>query len=209
MKRLTLSIKISRFILLAFTLTLPLMIKAQNILNDISFKSKNNGIIVEFYFENSISADSIYAWQSDNDWFYFTLHNIISDTSYLRNNTYYERPVIAFQPIVNDKITQIGLRLSQRVDSFELYKKKKTNLINAHLHYSVEKFRELALINNENKINKDPENVYSRLKTWMFLIGSGYVITGMSSQDKDNKNLEIGLTTIFLTYILDKIFFNN
>ena len=64
-------------------------------------------------------------------------------------------------------------------------------------------------VNNENKIKKDLENVNSRLKTWMFLIGSGYVITGMSSQDKDNKNLEIGLTTIFLTYIVDKIFFNN
>ena len=79
MKRLTLSTKESKFMLL-FLLYFTLIVKAQNILNDISFKSKNNGIIVEFEFENSISADSIYAWQSDNDWFYFTLHNIISDT---------------------------------------------------------------------------------------------------------------------------------
>jgi len=178
----------------------------QNILNDIRFKSKDNGIIVEFDFENTISADSIYSWQSDNDWFYFTLHNVTSDTLSLINKTSYTSPILAFQPIINDKTTQIGIRLTQRVESFELYKKSKINSINAHLHYPLEKFNEIQMAINKNQSQREFDNSFSRSKNWMFLIGSGYVISGIVSDDEKNKNLEIGLSTIFLTYIIDKFF---
>ena len=74
------NIKILSYLLVVFMFILPQKGKTQNTLHDIRFKSKDNGIIVEFDFENTISADSIYSWQSDNDWFYFTLHNVTSDT---------------------------------------------------------------------------------------------------------------------------------
>ena len=48
---------------------------ANNVLNNISFQSKENGIMVEFYLSNPMSADSINAWQSQSDWFYFTFYN--------------------------------------------------------------------------------------------------------------------------------------
>ena len=200
------NIKILSYLLVVFMFILPQKGKTQNILNDIRFKSKDNGIIVEFDFKNTISADSIYSWQSDNDWFYFTLHNVTSDTLSLINETSYTSPILAFQPIINDKTTQIGVRLSQRVESFELYKKTKTNSINAHLHYSLEKFNEIPMAINKNQSQREFDNSFSRSKNWMFLIGSGYVISGLVSKDKKNKNLEIGLNAIFLTYIIDKVF---
>ena len=200
------NIKILSYLLAVFLLILPQKGKTQNALNDIRFKSKDNGIIVEFEFENTISADSIYSWQSDNDWFYFTLHNVTSDTLSLINKTSYTSPILAFQPIINDKTTQIGIRLSQRVESFELYKRTKTNSINAHLHYSLEKFNEIAMASNKNQSQREFDNSFSRSKNWMFLIGSGYVISSLVSKDEENKNLEIGLSAIFLTYIIDKVF---
>ena len=42
---------------------------SQNSINNIIFKNKDNGILVDFNFEYSMSSDSIYAWQSDNEWF--------------------------------------------------------------------------------------------------------------------------------------------
>ena len=200
------NIKILSYLLAVFLLILPQKGKTQNALNDIRFKSKDNGIIVEFEFENTISADSIYSWQSDNDWFYFTLHNVTSDTLSLINKTSYTSPILAFQPIINDKTTQIGIRLSQRVESFELYKKTKTNSINAHLHYSLEKFNEIPMAINKNQGQREFDNSFSRTKNWMFLIGSGYVFSGLFSKDEKNKNLEIGLSTIVLTYIINKVF---
>ena len=200
------NIKILSYLIAVFLLILPQKGKTQNALNDIRFKSKDNGIIVEFEFENTISADSIYSWQSDNDWFYFTLHNVTSDTLSLINETSYTSPILAFQPIINDKTTQIGIRLSQRVESFELYKKTKTNSINAHLHYSLEKFNEIPMAISKNQSQREFDNSFSRSKNWMFLIGSGYVFSGLFSKDEKNKNLEIGLSAIVLTYIINKIF---
>ena len=200
------NIKILSYLLVVFLLILPQKGKTQNTLYEIRLKSKDNGIIVEFEFENTISADSIYSWQSDNDWFYFTLHNVTSDTLSLINKTSYTSPILAFQPIINDKTTQIGIRLSQRVESFELYKKTKTNSINAHLHYSLEKFNEIPMAINKNQGQREFDNSFSRTKNWMFLIGSGYVFSGLFSKDEKNKNLEIGLSTIVLTYIINKVF---
>ena len=201
------NIKSLSYLIVVFLFILPQKGITQNTLNDIRFKSKDNGIIVEFEFENTISADSIYSWQSDNDWFYFTLHNVTSDTLSLINKTYYTFPILNFQPIINDKTTQIGIRLSQRVESFELYKKTKTNSINAHLHYSLEKFNEIPMAIKKNQSQREFDNSFSRSKNWMFLIGSGYAISGLVSKDEKNKNLEIGLSAIFLTYIIDKVLY--
>ena len=70
MMRMAPNIKALSYLLVVFVFILPQKGKTQNTLNDIRFKSKDNGIIVKFDFENIISPDSIYSWQSDNDWFY-------------------------------------------------------------------------------------------------------------------------------------------
>ena len=59
---------------------------------------------------------------------------------------------------------------------------------------------------NKNQSQREFDNSFSRSKNWMFLIGSGYVISGLVSKDEKNKNLEIGLSTIFLIYVINKVF---
>ena len=108
-----------------------------NVLTNIEFEEKENGIIVEFEFMKPISSDSVYAWQSDNQWFYFTLHNILSDTFKLNQETTFDLPILDFQPIISSDNTQIGLRLKKRVDSFEFYNQNQKNFLNAHLHLSL------------------------------------------------------------------------
>ena len=62
------------------------------------------------------------------------------------------------------------------------------------------------MASNMNQSQREVDNSFSRSKNWMFLIGSGYVISGLVLKDEKNKNLEIGLSTIFLTYIINKVF---
>ena len=176
---------------------------SQNSINNIIFNNKDNGILVDFNFEYSMSSDSIYAWQSDNEWFYFTLYNVFCDTLLLRNNTIYDHPILEFQPIINDKTTQIGLRLKNKVESFEFYEKKQKNLISAHLHYSLDEFKELPLADLEYKKKREFENLFSRSKSWLFFTGAGYTISGLLSDNENN--LRIGLSTICLTYLFNKI----
>ena len=59
---------------------------------------------------------------------------------------------------------------------------------------------------NKNQSQREFDYSFSRSKNWMFLIGSGYVFSGLFSKDEKNKNLEIGLSTIVLTYIINKVF---
>ena len=176
---------------------------SQNSLNDIIFKGKDNGILVEFNFQNPISSDSIYAWQSDNEWFYFTLHNVFCDTLLLNKNTNYDYPILEFQPIINDRTTQIGLRLKNKVESFEFYERNQKNLINAHLHYSLDKFKELPLADRKYEKNKEFDNLFFRSKSWLFLIGTGYTLSGLLSENENN--LQIGISTILITFLFNKI----
>ena len=62
------------------------------------------------------------------------------------------------------------------------------------------------MASNMNQNQREFDNSFSRSKNWMFLIGSGYAISGLVSKDEKNKNLEIGLSAIVLTYIINKIF---
>ena len=176
---------------------------SQNSLNNITFNNKDNGILVDFNFENPMSSDSIYAWQSDNEWFYFTLYNVFCDTLLLSKNTVYDHPILEFQSIINDRTTQIGLRLKNKVESFEFYKKNQKNLISAHLHYSLDKFKELPLADLNYKKKREFDNLFSRSKSWLFFIGTGYTISGLLS-GKEN-NLRIGISTIFVTFLFNKI----
>ena len=117
-----------------------------NYLKDISFYGKENGLIVEFVFEKEVSPDSVNAWQSQTEWFYFTLYNVLADTLELLVQTEISKPVLNFQPILTEQSTQIGIKLKNRVESFEIYRTSENNILNAHLHYPIENFAELSSV---------------------------------------------------------------
>ena len=181
----------------------------RNVLTNIEFKEKENGIIVEFKFIDPITPDSVYAWQSDNQWFYFTLHNILSDTLKLEQETTFNLPILDFQPILSSNNTQIGLRLKKRVDSFEFYNRNQKNLLNAHLHYSLDNFDSIILVNTKTKKVREFESLFARSKSWLFILASGYSIASLIN-DKDTKiNVEAGIITLILSYLINKSWTNN
>ena len=180
-----------------------------NVLTKIEFEEKENGIIVEFKFIEPISSDSVYAWQSDNQWFYFTLHNILSDTLKLDHETTFNFPILDFQPIISSNSTQIGLRLKKQVDSFEFYNRNQKNLLNAHLHYSLDNFNSVILANTKTNKVREFDNLFARSKSWLFILASGYSIASLIN-DKDTKiNVEAGIITLILSYFINKSWTNN
>ena len=180
-----------------------------NVLTNIEFEEKENGIIVEFKFIEPISSDSVYAWQSDNQWFYFTLHNILSDTLKLEQETTFNLPILDSQPIISSNSTQIGLRLKKQVDSFEFYKRNQKNLLNAHLHYSLDNFNSVILANTKTNKVREFDNLFARSKSWLFIFASGYSIASLIN-DKDTKiNVEAGIITLILSYFINKSWTNN
>jgi len=177
-----------------------------NYLKSIAFDGKENGVIIEFVFDSSVSPDSVNAWQSNTQWFYFTIYNVLSDTSQLLEQTQLKHPVLTFQPIITEQSTQIGVKLKNRIESFEIFRTNKNNVLNAHLHYSLENFSKLSSISTYNKRTREFNNKFSRSKSWLLLIGSGYTITGLLSDNRDNNTeLKIGISTLVLTYLIHKI----
>jgi len=177
-----------------------------NYLKNVSFHGKENGLIIEFVFEGSVSPDSINAWQSQTEWFYFTLYNVLADTTELLEHTELTRPVLSFQPIITEKSTQIGIKLTNRVESFEILRINEKNTLNAHLHYPLENFAELSSVRAYNNKKREFSNRFSRSKSWLLLIGSGYTLTGlMDNTKKMNTELKIGIGTLIFTYIIHKL----
>ena len=137
-----------------------------NYLKSITFDGKENGVIIEFVFDSSISPDSVNAWQSNTQWFYFTIYNVLSDTSQLLEQTQLKHPVLTFQPIITEQSTQIGVKLKNRIESFEIFRTNKNNVLNAHLHYSLENFSNLSSVSTYNKRTREFSNKFSRSKSW-------------------------------------------
>ena len=177
-----------------------------NFLKNVSFNGKENGLIIEFIFDAPVPPEDINAWQSNTKWFYFTIYNVSTDTSRLLEQTQTNSPVLNFQPILNKQSTQIGIKLKDRVETFEIFKTNKENTLSAHLHYSLEKFPELASVSNYKKKERKFNDKFSRSKSWLLFIGSGYTITGlMNKDDKLNNELKFGVGTLFITYLIHKI----
>ena len=177
-----------------------------NYLKDVTFYGKENGLIVEFVFAEAVSPDSVNAWQSQTEWFYFTLYNVLADTSELLVQTEIKKPVLNFQPILTEQSTQIGIKLKNRVESFEIFKTREDNTLNAHLHYSIENFSELSSVSTYKRKKREFNSRFSRSKSWLLLIGSGYTITGLLNNKKImNTELKIGIGTLVFTYIIHRI----
>jgi hypothetical protein len=177
-----------------------------NYLNNISFVGKENGVIIEFVFDSPVSPDSVNAWQSNTQWFYFTIYNVLSDTSQLLKQTHVEYPVLTFEPIITEQSTQVGIKLKNSIESFEIFRTNKNNVLNAHLHYSLDNFHKLSSVSTYKKGKREFSNKFSRSKSWLLLIGSGYTITGLLNDNKENNSeLRIGIGTLVFTYLIHKL----
>ena len=101
--------------------------------------------MVQRQCQHKRNYEDINAWQSNTKWFYFTIYNVSTDTSRLLRQTQTNSPILNFQPILNKQSTQIGIKLKDRVETFEIFRTNKENTLNAHLHYSLENFPECSI----------------------------------------------------------------
>ena len=168
---------------------------SSNYLNNISFKDKENGLMVKFTFNNPMSPDSINAWQSKTDWFYFTFYNVSGDSAYLMNTTKVIDPLKSFQPIISEQSTQIGIKLKNRIETYEFFSIDNPNVINANLHYPLENFAALSSVANFKEKEIKLKNNVKNFKQSLLFLASGFTAIGLVKyENKLNAELKIGIS---------------
>ncbi|MED5553539.1 MAG: hypothetical protein VX530_00505, partial [Candidatus Neomarinimicrobiota bacterium] len=105
-----------------------------------------------------------------------------------------------------EQSTQIGIKLKNRVELYEIFRTSENNTLNAHLHYPIENFAKLSSVTTHKRKKREFTSRFSRSKSWLLLIGSGYTITGLLKDSKKmNTDLKIGIGTLVFTYIIHRI----
>ena len=83
---------------------------------------------------------------------------------------------------------------------FHIFSKKKFKNNYSSNTYN---YDESNVLNNKKR---EFSNRFSRSKSWLLLIGSGYTLTGlMDNTKKMNTELKIGIGTLIFTYIIHKL----
>ena len=179
-----------------------------NRLAGIGFDPKQNGLIVELEFEAPMSPDSISAWQAGSGWFYFTLYNVEADSAEL-SVTRVPKEIVSFQPIVSTGSTQLGIRLRQPIEQYDIIGSDDPGTLLANLHYSTERFADLPAVAGYQQREREFSSLFARARSWLYVTGAGLTMTGLmktgTGPAKDNWELRTGIVTLVATYILDKL----
>ena len=179
-----------------------------NRLTGIGFDPKQNGLIVELEFERPMSPDSISAWQAGSGWFYFTLYNVEADSAKL-SGIKIQREIVSFQPIVSTGSTQLGIRLRQPIEQYDIIGSDDPGSLLANLYYSTESFAELPAVAGYQKREREFSSLFARTRSWLYITGAGLTMTGLMKNGpgpiEDSWELRTGIVTLVATYILDKL----
>lgn len=195
-------------ILLILLISFSRLPAESNQLSRVAFEAKQNGLIVAFEFEKPMSPDSISAWQAGSGWFYFTLYNVDADSTNL-SKTRTPREILTFQPIVTPESTQLGIRLRQPIDQYDIVQVEHPNRLVANLHYPAEQFASLPAVSEYQQEQRQFSSRFKRTRSWLYITGAGLTMTGLlkgeSVSAEKNWELVTGIVTLAATYILDKL----
>jgi len=173
-------------------------------LQSIEIESKSNGIIVTVTMDSSLGKNDITAWQANSGWFYITLYRAKGDTLDLGNKRL-NNTVLDYQVIQGDESFQIGLRLRRNIE-FHEFSFVNENTLSISLRYSTEYFSTLDSAKGID--SREMRNgISDGLRKWLYLAGSGMIVAG-SVKGKDlssNTQIQIGITTMIATFIIDKM----
>ena len=173
-------------------------------LQSIEIESKSNGIIVTVTMDSSLAKNDITAWQANSGWFYITLYRAKGDTLDLGNKRL-NNTVLDYQVIQGDESFQIGLRLRRNIE-FHEFSFVDENTLSISLRYSTEYFSTLDSAKGID--SREMRNgISDGLRKWLYLAGSGMIVAG-SVKGKDlssNIQIQIGITTMIATFIIDKM----
>ena len=173
-------------------------------LQSIEIESKSNGIIVTVTMDSSLGKNDITAWQANSGWFYITLYRAKGDTLDLGNKRL-NNTVLDYQVIQGDESFQIGLRLRRNIE-FHEFSFVNENTLSISLRYSTEYFSTLDSAKGID--SREMRNgISDGLRKWLYLAGAGMIVAG-SVKGKDlssNTQIQIGITTMIATFIIDKM----
>lgn len=175
-------------------------------IKSINLYSKKNGIIVEFNVNSINEMKNISGWQAKSGWFYITLYGYDGDTVNMRPETI-PKEIHKLQIIKLDESIQLGLKLPDPIELFNIQPIYDKSTIHTSLHYK----NEILAIAIEDELLKYPMmsrvNKFIGFKKWLYITGSGLTISGILNKKKDIKQTQtgFGLGIIVLTSTLDFI----
>ena len=176
------------------------------LLTKISLESKSNGIIVKLYIDKQVSSENISAWQANSGWFYITIYDIKADTSSVKSIVL-PGAVLSSQVIQSEKSVQIGLKMKKPIQNYELNFNNENEILNVSLHYSVNSLTTKELSSDSARADQ-VRGVHSGIKKWLFLSGSGLIISGALenniSKSESTKTYLVSVLLI-LAYIVDSL----
>jgi len=175
-------------------------------IENINLYSKKNGIIAEFNVNSINEIKNITGWQAKSGWFYITLYGYDGDTAKIRPQTI-PKEIHKLQIIKVDKSIQIGIKLTDRIESFNIQPIYDKSTIYTSLHYKNEILARVI----EDESFKYPmmsrTNKFVGLKKWLYVTGFGLSTAGILNKKNDIKltQTSIGLGIILVTSTLDFI----
>jgi hypothetical protein len=176
-----------------------------SIIKSFNLYSKKNGIIAEFNVNSINEIKNISGWQAKSGWFYITLYGYDGDTAKIRPQTL-PKEIHKLQIIKVDKSIQLGIKLPNRIEYFNIEPDYNKSTIYTSLYYKNEILTKVI----ENQSFKYPLSRINKLiglKKWLYTTGLGLTISGISNKQQNIKRTQtgIGLGIIVLTSTLDFI----
>ena len=177
-------------------------------IRNISLEGKINGIFIKIELDQTIDPEHIAAWTSGEEWFYITLYQVQADSSQLYLVDL-PRNIRKIQPVSSSESTQLGFHLRKSIEHYEIIQDKKSNTIIASLHFPN---NTLAVLNSlyNNEATKNDPGITQGLRSWMYTTGFMLSMNGLltQGQEKTNWQTTVGLSTLIITFITDKLWTN-
>ena len=176
------------------------------LLTKISLESKSNGIIVKLYIDKQVSSENISAWQANSGWFYITIYDIKADTSSVKS-ILLPGAVLSSQVIQSEKSVQIGLKMKKPIENYEFNLNNEHEILIGSLHYSVNSLTTKELSSDSARAVQ-VRGVHSGIKKWLFLSGSGLIISGAlesNNSTSESTKTYLGSVLLILAYIVDSL----
>ena len=167
-------------------------------LKDMLIESKSNGLILKMKLSKIPKQDHISAWQANSGWFYITLYNVKSDSSFILDNSA-RSSILDIQTTEQGESYQIGLKLKRQIENYDFSVSHEKEYLIARLHYPVEYLASLD-IKSQTQIAKREYDNGKVGKKWLFLTGLSMTAAGMQLNYRQSLNPLFSTGVLILAY---------
>ena len=167
-------------------------------LQDMLIESKTNGLILKMNVSKIPKQDHISAWQANSGWFYITLYNVKSDSSFILDNSA-RSSILDIQTTEQGESYQIGLKLKRQIENYDFLISYEKEYLIARLHYPVEYLASLDIESQTQKAKREYDNGKVG-KKWLFLTGLSMTAAGMQLNYRQSLNPLFSTGVLILAY---------